>query len=319
MQAIKDYVSGLKIGDVQQHKNMAIAPLIREGTSSLDYLVLEEALSQGLQIKEERDRTVPFLFVENGTGKEVLMVYGEIIEGGAQHRALDANIYLAKEFKGKIPVKCVEAHRWETAKCGFSAARRVVGVATRGAMSKGQQEAWRSASVVLGAHGVSSPTDSIKAVYEQKGADLGEYLKHFNPIGQVGNVVAIVTANNQTVYGVELFGKPETFSKMHKKLMESYILDALLGKGEISLTTAQAKEFLSRVNGANFSSVSPVSLGEDYRVNGTGINGSALSYQNNTVYFNMATVDGKTPARPEQQIYRAGMTNFSGRIEGRAR
>lgn len=315
MKQIIDYVTGLKVGEVQRYKNMAIAPLMRKGKSSLDYLVLEEALKQGLRVEEERNRTVPHLFIENKTGKEVLIVYGEIIEGGSQHRAVDANAYLAKGFSGKIPVKCVEAHRWETGKACFMGAVNVMPVRGRAVLAKGQSETWAYAEHTLGAHNVRSVTSSLKEVHEQKSGDMEDYLKHFSLVGQVGNVVAIIT-QDRTIYGVELFDKPETFSKMHKKLMESYILDALLGKGEISLTKTQAKEFLSKANNCNFNKVEPVSLGEDYRINGEGINGSALFYQN-AVYFNMATVDGsKYPhTHPGEEIphLHTSITRFSTR------
>jgi hypothetical protein len=53
---------------------------------------------------------------------------------------------------------------------------------------------------------------------------LQEYLRHFSLIGsQVGAVFMI----NGKVVGMDAFGKPETFSKTFRKLVQSYAMDAI--------------------------------------------------------------------------------------------
>jgi hypothetical protein len=58
----------------------------------------------------------------------------------------------------------------------------------------------------------------------QPNASLEEYTRNFRPIeGQVGAVFLI----DGKVVGIDGFGKPETFSKVFRKLLESYMLDTI--------------------------------------------------------------------------------------------
>jgi hypothetical protein len=64
----------------------------------------------------------------------------------------------------------------------------------------------------------------MAGIYEKDLPSLQEYLSHFTLVGyQVGAVFMI----NGKVVGVDAFGKPETFSKTFKKLVESYAMDAI--------------------------------------------------------------------------------------------
>ncbi len=61
-------------------------------------------------------------------------------------------------------------------------------------------------------------------IYELNSAFLEDYTRNFRPIeDQVGEVFLI----DGQVVGLDSFGKPETFSKVFKKLLESYVLDAI--------------------------------------------------------------------------------------------
>ena len=66
-----------------------------------------------------------------------------------------------------------------------------------------------------------SPTGAMAAMYEKEGATIEEYVKPFRLIdSQVGAIFMI----NGKVAGLDAFGKPGTFSKVFKKLLESYAL-----------------------------------------------------------------------------------------------
>jgi len=76
-----------------------------------------------------------------------------------------------------------------------------------------------------------SPSMAMAGIYEKDLPSLQEYLSHFTLVGsQVGAVFMI----NGKVGGADAFGKPETFSKTFKKLVESYAMDAIdwLEEGE---------------------------------------------------------------------------------------
>ena len=99
MEAIKDYIAGLQVGEAQAYQNLALFPLLGKG-STLDYLVLDEAIQQGLQIEDTG--VVPSLRVQNNTGRLVLMLQGEYVLGGKQNRMVAHSILLPAGYAGEI-------------------------------------------------------------------------------------------------------------------------------------------------------------------------------------------------------------------------
>ena len=51
MKQIENYIANLELGQPQYYKNMAVVPLLGKD-SGLDYLVFDEAVNSGLQIRE---------------------------------------------------------------------------------------------------------------------------------------------------------------------------------------------------------------------------------------------------------------------------
>jgi hypothetical protein len=65
---------------------------------------------------------------------------------------------------------------------------------------------------------------AMSIICEVNKASLNEYTRNFKTIdGQVRGIFLI----DGKVVGMDSFGKPETFSKVFKKLLESYALDAI--------------------------------------------------------------------------------------------
>jgi hypothetical protein len=84
MEVVVDSIRKLEIGEIQGYGNLAIAPLIG-ANSSLDYLVMSEAINQGLKIGEvSRGGNVETIYVQNETGKNVLAIAGVYIRGCKQ-------------------------------------------------------------------------------------------------------------------------------------------------------------------------------------------------------------------------------------------
>jgi hypothetical protein len=109
---VAEHVRSLAVGSVQVHGNVALAPILRPA-GRLHHLVLEEALTQGLTLREKDQPTVPWLLARNESGKHVLALEGEYVRGGGlQNRAFVRTVYLAPGFEGAVPVRCIESGRW---------------------------------------------------------------------------------------------------------------------------------------------------------------------------------------------------------------
>ena len=96
----------------------------RASASTLDYLVLDEALASGLvEITEVSEQgSVPELKFINRGPKPVLIVDGEELLGAKQNRIVNLTILVAANSELTIPVSCVEAGRWRSRSRAFTSA-----------------------------------------------------------------------------------------------------------------------------------------------------------------------------------------------------
>ena len=68
----------VQIGDRVEHRGIVVAPLFPRSDPVTQYITLDEALPQGLRIREVDDAgTVPELVVENPLDSRVLLYDGE--------------------------------------------------------------------------------------------------------------------------------------------------------------------------------------------------------------------------------------------------
>ena len=113
--------------------------------------------------EREGSPVVGELIVTNHGSATALLVEGELLEGGWQHRALQHDVILRPSGSMVAPVVCVEAGRWRDGGAHVRRARRASG-SVRAAMnttdgSSRQQQVWRRVSGYDRSMG-ASPTSS---------------------------------------------------------------------------------------------------------------------------------------------------------------
>ena len=111
---IKNYLEQLKVGRKQSYKNLALYPLLSTYSSGLEYLLLDEALSENLMemVELDSDGSVPELKVVNKSSKMILILDGEELVGAKQNRIVNTTILVKGNTTIVIPVSCVEHGRW---------------------------------------------------------------------------------------------------------------------------------------------------------------------------------------------------------------
>ena len=114
MEAIQIFLEKVKLGGKQSHLNMTLIPLLAPDTGEPDYLILEEALGQGIvEITEvSQGGSVPDLKLINQSPSKLLVVDGEELVGAKQNRIVNASFLIAGLTEITIPVSCVEHGRW---------------------------------------------------------------------------------------------------------------------------------------------------------------------------------------------------------------
>jgi hypothetical protein len=128
--------------------------------------------------------------------------------------------------------------------------------------------------------------------YRGKTGAIDEYLRAFTICPHQVGMVSLV---NNKVAGVDAFGKSDTFSKMHRKLVSSYVLEAL-GSGEDKSDAPslknRAQEFLDRAKRGKMEAHRSVDLGTDVRLEDDHLIGSFLAFEGQILHLALFPKDG---------------------------
>jgi len=98
---------------------------------------------------------------------------------------------------------------------------------------------------------------------------------------------AIFMINGQVV-GMDSFGNPETFSRVYKKLIESYALDAIdwfEPEKEFKALKGDVTKFLKNASAAQIEDQPSIALGTDYRLESNKITGFALAHEDKVLHL----------------------------------
>ena len=181
---IKSYLEQIKIGRKQSHKNLAMFPLLSTYSVPLDYLILDEALSEGLieVVEVDKGGSVPELKVINKSPKMVLILDGEELVGAKQNRIVNTTILIQANITMVIPVSCVEQGRWSYDSPKFHSKERMMSSNLRamkseqvafsfresGAFRSDQGAIWNEISEKAARRGAESPSMAMGNIYEKE-------------------------------------------------------------------------------------------------------------------------------------------------------
>jgi hypothetical protein len=294
--SLNQYVARLYLSTKQTYKNLSMYPLICPDDIELDYLLLDEALAGGVLdiVEVTQGGSVQDLKVVNKAGQMVLLLDGEELVGAKQNRIINTTILIAANSTTTIPVSCVEQGRWSYRSNKFYSEERVMSPKMRAMKAEqvnfskkfdasyrsNQGAIWDEIDEKARRMKTKSATMAMADIYEKERPTIQEYVKQFSlQDNQTGAVFLI----NGKVVGLDSFGKQSTFSKVFKKLIESYALDAIDWLEDDKKTEGQedgVTVFLETVGSANAESSPSVALGQDIRLESEAAIGFALEYEN---------------------------------------
>jgi hypothetical protein len=201
----------------------------------------------------------------------------------------------------------VEQGRWSYKSARFHTEERLMSAELRamkaaqvhdsvrrsGAFRSDQGALWQGIGEKARRMKAASPSMAMSGIYEKEMPNLGEYVKRLRPVDmQIGAVLTI----NGRIAGLDSFAKPETFSGVFKKLVESYVLDALdrlepeaEHKDRQGVVTSFLKDSLS----ATVESRPSVALGNDCRMVSPALAGFALVLDAEVLHLSMFPGNGR--------------------------
>lgn len=268
-------LKGVAVGAPTTHNGVTVFPVLG-GAKVPDGISIG---SEGITVSELESAEVPTLLVTNTTDQPVLLLEGEVLEGGRQTRTLNVSVLVPANSSVEVPVSCVEAGRWrggsefERAKYMTSRGvrtRKLVGVQhnvrrVSGYKASDQGAVWDAVSETLALHRTTSPTSSFEeanaAAYERDEArqEATDQLIEAGPaVDQTGVVVAV----GGRVVSAELFGSPELLAARWEQIVRSIMFESGFQDGA-SATAADAEAFLRQLAAAEVEPAAGVGIGEE--------------------------------------------------------
>lgn len=322
---MKGLLMEVELGEMQQHKNMAVFPITLSGNGSPKYLTLKEALDEvSIEVREKsQEGSVGELRLVNRGEYPVLLLDGEELIGAKQNRVLIASILVARHSEIVIPVNCTEVGRWSYTSDSFSESghhmyadlRKEVCFLTGSSLARGggyrsdQMRVWGGIGDMASCLGRSSPTSAMSDYYGQSREGLEEYSAAFQPVPHQRGIMVLVSGK---VAGMEMLSLESAYENLHPKLIESYAMEAFL-QGERQghkPSLKMAKGFLKEIVSCGERAYKSKGLGYDHRFQGERTVGSALVYEDKVIHAaffrrdNSGEKDGKMSAFRRRRDFR---------------
>jgi hypothetical protein len=296
------------IGAPRAYQDLTIYPVITRPMPGFGQVVgLDEAMRRGwLRISEYGGGSVNEVMAQNLSDRHIFMMASEMIGAAKQDRIIRDDALLAPHSKARIPVYCVEQHRWH----GVSDEFRPLGanvspvLRSRAMATPSQGEVWAGVAKQQEDLGVKSPTGSASVVYEagEVQRQVAPYRDKFIGVPDVdprASGVVVLTRGSITV--ADVFCEPALFRALWPRLLDSYIVDALAPVPQfahgIMPPRPDVQAFLQRALQARRLSRPTPGGGEAYDLRGGGIMGTALVAGQAVVHLELFPAAQPVPLR----------------------
>jgi len=204
---------------------------------------------------------VETLLVTNPATKPLLILEGQILEGGWQNRMLTRSLLVAARLQSAVDVVCVEAGRWGNHADGRAhrSFNRRGSNRVRSALrdeSDRQGEVWRRVSEYdgrVGANATSSFTEHADRA-DERVRELTRGLRPFP--GQVGVVIGLA---GQPI-AAEIFDNPRTLELQFGSIVRAAAMDALW-LPSVSTPSRRVRRFVDRARRIETRAQAPAGLG----------------------------------------------------------
>jgi hypothetical protein len=237
------------------------------------YLSLQQALSQKKIIitelaSREDQRTNPAapdeqnseweeaevnrLFAENNSSDTIIILGGEVIQGGKQDRMI-AQDFMILPHSGKIDIAvyCVEHGRWSGSGTDqvFSIVMDVAPNKVRRAAKEStpQEKVWAEIEELNEDLDVNAPTQALlSAVADNKLVEsVQPYKDHLEKINWPNHVVGVIAVMGNEIVGLDVFAQHQLFVKYYPSLLSSYCSDAYSERDSAMMPYANVQFFFS--------------------------------------------------------------------------
>jgi hypothetical protein len=254
---------------VYQYKNLQLYPVranqvfVSHYRALGNYVTLQEGLKKKKVLVTEHvndpsssDGTVNTLYIENVSSDTVMVLSGEVVQGGKQDRVM-AQDFLLYPHSGKkdVAVFCVEPGRWVSEGKDGAKFEKYYGISSnkvRGAatVTKDQQAVWDKVAETTKKNGAGTSTGTLAAL---KGSDnlnkeLASYISYFEKVLiPETDVIGVVVVSGDAILGCDLFASHEIFANNYKNLIGAYATEAITFGSNVQVPREKVSEYLDAI------------------------------------------------------------------------
>ena len=221
-----------------------------------NYVTLKEALEKKtIRITEaglHGSGEVNTLHIENVGNQPIMILAGEVVQGGKQDRMIGQDLILQPGIgKKDISVFCVEHGRWQSRGDGMSfnsyahASSNELRKAAR--VEKSQQQVWNRVSETTAKNEAQTKTGTLTALQDSKpfGAELKKYTDHFRRVfAAQPDVIGVIAVSGDRILGCDMFATHEIFGQHYDHLVNGYATEAITSGSDVAVSYEKVKGYL---------------------------------------------------------------------------
>ena len=239
--------------NLQLYPIRANATFVADNKSVSKFETLKNALDKKkVVITEANGGDVNSLFIENISKDTVMILSGEVVQGGKQDRMVAQDVILyPKSGKKDLSVFCVEHGRWQPKESGMEfkkyysiSSNEVRKAAT---VKKDQHEVWNKVAETTMKNKATTSTGALTALKESDdyNKELKKYTDYFESlIANEGDVIGMIAVSGENVLGCDMFATHELFEKHYSNLINSYATEAITTGKEVKLPSEKVNQYL---------------------------------------------------------------------------
>lgn len=224
------------------------------------YVTLQEALKKkNVAISEygngRSSGAVNTLFIENISQDTIMILAGEVVQGGKQDRMIAEDFILyPKSGKKDVSVFCVEHGRWQPNQGDMSFHEYFTissnDVRKAGTVTKNQQEVWDKVAATTGKNKAETNTGTLTALQTSDSftKDLGNYTGYFGKLFlNEPDVIGVIAVSGDGILGCDMFATHGLFEKNYANLLNSYATEAITSGSEVTVSYEKVKKYFHTI------------------------------------------------------------------------
>jgi hypothetical protein len=231
----------------------------REHKDLGNYIGLKEALEKRKIVVTEQSKqgSVNSLILENVSKDTIIVLSGEVVQGGKQDRVVGEDLILyPKSGKKDVSVFCVEHGRWNP-KNGDTSFKEYFSISSNevrkaATVKKDQQEVWDKVSETTSKNDARTSTGTLTALKESESLskNLSKYSNHFKSVlANDDQVIGLVAVTGSTILGCDMFANHEIFKMYLPGLLNSYSTEAITSGKPATVSYQKVEEYLHSIIG----------------------------------------------------------------------